>query len=282
MLHRIVWWNTGIAPPINVAKGKPKPKGHRTVNEVVSILSIMNPETVDLICLAEVDQDVISSKEFCSYLNSSNYETYTFFKPDGRIKWDIAIIYNPQKIKIIDYAYIRGTASSSHKKLAIGILVEMYGQRVRLFLSHFPSSRLSESQKASMLNNIIMRALIPEDREKFTILLGDYNVEMTSSTIINQFARSRSESLMSNKLFSPLMRHAGEKYAYSNNIQVHGTYNFSGHQAFLDFALFSSAFVNTSSKLLLDDHASGIWNELLGDASSKNDHLPIYFSIKEN
>lgn len=273
----VSWWNTGLTPPVN----RNGVKGKRSIVEVIVVLEQMFNSGTKICGLCELSESDLNDPIFIEFLLNNNLELQSFYKKQGNLIWDIIIIFDKTVFTIVDYVYISSSILAEHKKLAVKIDGFINGINIRLYLSHFPGKHTEKEERANMFKDLIIHINTEVDQCDYSIVMGDYNLEICSAEIISSIARSRVHAMNSKKIYSPFMRHLGEKYNSNHHRDISGTFKNKSKWEFYDFISVTKNFFYSDSLLTLNDFKCGIWDELLNNNDDLIDHLPLYITLEQ-
>lgn len=273
----ISWWNTGLTPPTT----KKRAKGKRSLIHVVSVLQKMVNSGSRIIGLCELSDDDITNPIFVNFLLANGLKCKSFYKKDRNMIWDIAFVYDDRLFVLIESFYLSADMFTNQKKLGIKIDGRLYGHLFRLFISHFPGRMTREIERINMFRELIAQVHADADFCRYSIVMGDFNVELCSNGVLDSLSRSREYAVSANKMYTPFIRHLGEKYEYGHHREVSGTLRIGAKWEFFDFISTTRHFFHSDSVLMINDFKCGIWDELLNSSEEMIDHLPVYITVEQ-
>jgi hypothetical protein len=271
------FWNTGLTPP-TVNKNV---QGKRSVSEIVSVLTQMVQHGARIIGLCEICENDLNDESFIAFLLQNNLKCQSFYKKEGGLVWDIALIYDDSYFIYVDYSYLSADVLASHKKLGIKINGFLFDEHLRLYISHFPGMWTGLAEKANMFKELVTHMHAKGDVCEHSIAMGDYNIELCSDGMLDSISRSREFAIADKKIYSPFVRHLGEKYERGHPREISGTLRCGTKWEFFDFISTTRHFYQSGAKLKIDDFKCGIWDELLPVGKTNKDHLPVYITIEK-
>jgi hypothetical protein len=292
----IVWWNTGLIPPVqNKQKDQPDPEKSAHVERVLS--DIMSSGSVDILSICEISP--LCHNFISEFAKNADMEVVFSTEKRGRIIFDTALLYDSTKLEIKgDSEYLIGnTPSNTSLKVGVKHVFKdlMKNEMITVITSHWPSrknkSGIGRIELGFELRKHIDIILNRESDDSKIIILGDFNDQPYAPSLSLGIRATKDLQLVRKKkklLYNPFWRHITNQDIehsyhgsyYHKNGDVDRWYTF-------DQMIFSSSFASSQKKGWKLDFASSKFHT--GDLDSEEnkfvflkhfDHLPIYGVIK--
>jgi hypothetical protein len=293
-VERIIfgWWNTSLSPVGNDRADE----AHKNIaGEIVK--SLINDLKVDCLALGEVtDSDLAFLRE---YSGNKKFVSYDGTLKQGKLQFDTGLIYDSERLSIIDEKSIISTHAGRNLKVAnrIDFLSSSDDSLFHVFVSHWPSrgqheNILSRETIAERLNDQV-KAIHEQSVNASIILIGDYNDDPFDKSLSWHFPATRDRQLAVKKrlFYNPFWRQLGESepHTFNNSKKSAGGSYFYRSGAItrwhtFDQILFSPAFLGGSDWHLNEEDTMIVRTEYLielvqNDAVSF-DHLPVLSVIE--
>lgn len=293
----MAWWNTALSPAASNANTKANSETYTTICE--HIKKLITDLSCDLIAICEVSTEDVAYIN--SYLNShlTNVKVLDLTCIVGRTRFDMAVIYNSDKIHLIHKHYLSKMLTGNTVKAAQ--LVELINlddnKSIQLFLCHW-ASRLNgdgENRRKAAANIVYSSAQELMNENKDVIVMGDFNDNPYDESILTNLKASRCHDAVRkypNEFFyNPFWRSVVSDKKY-NHLADNDTFRSGSHKykQFLgtiwhsyDQIMFSGSFLgagawhlNEQSTKVIDE--VGFINDF---ENTKNliDHLPVMCEI---
>lgn len=203
----------------------------RKINSLGKVILSTADGLPDIVCLTEVENDsVLHDLTRRSLLRNAGYEYLITNSPDER-GIDVALLYQPQKFKLIQSDTIR-IPVPDHQHPTRDILFASGLVRnsdnnidtLNIFVVHFPSRR-GDTKESRLYRNLVAQTLLQHiNNTNAYIIAGDFN----------DYADGESLNLFYKQGFSNLANEGKVKGRYNN---VKGTYKYQGEWNSLDHIL---------------------------------------------
>jgi len=220
----------------------------------------------------------------------------------GRLQFDTGLIYNTERLSIVDAGSIVSAHGARRYKIANRIDFALVSGEwsFHLFVSHWPSRAireeniLSRQTVADRLKEKI-RALAATSTNVAIIVVGDFNDEPFDQSLAWHMLATRDRDLAKSKrdyLYNPFWRHMGESKAYSiadNRSGAAGSCFYREETTTrwrtFDQMLFSPAFLGTCEWHLNENQTmileTDFLMELIRSKDFHFDHLPIISAVEK-
>lgn len=292
----IVWWNTGLIPPVS-SKQKDHPDEEKKSYVDHILRSIMASGSVDVLALCEISP--LCHDFILEFAKDADLEVLFSTEKRGRIIFDTVLLYDSTKLEIKgDFEYLIGSTPSG-RSLKIGVkhvfeVIEKKEQ-ITIITSHWPSKKNKPGapriELGFELRKHIDIILNKSGVDSKIILVGDFNDQPYEPSLSIGIKATKDLHLVRKKkrlLYNPFWRHLANADAEH---PYYGSYYHSGGDTdrwyTFDQMIFSSSFTSplkkgwklnlSSSKFHMDDLDSTDRSFVF----LKNfDHLPIYGAIE--
>lgn len=292
---RFGWWNTALSPSAPQAKTKANATTYPIV--CAHIRTLLQDHSCDFLALCEVSSADVNY--FINNLGLNYVSILDLTDPVGRTRFDIAVIYNKNKINVRHKNSLSKPITGRTVKAAQIVTVENIDDSkvIYVYLCHW-ASRLNgdgEEKRIASANMIYNSATEMMVEEKDVIIMGDFNDNPYDQSLNKHLHASRCHDAVRkhpNEFFyNPFWRSVISEYKYSHvkNSRPYrsGSYKhneFSGamwHS--YDQAILSGSFL-TDGYWRLNEYETKVmsFNSILNDYdNNKNfiDHLPIICEI---
>lgn len=294
---RMAWWNTALSPAARGASSKANFETYTIICE--HIKTLITDFSCDLIAVCEVSNE--DAAYITSYLNSlfTNVKVLDLTCSLGQTRFDIAVIYNDEKIHLTHKHNLSKIQTGNTVKAAQVVeLVNLDDMKtIQLFLCHW-ASRLngdSESRRKSAASIVYSsaRELMSEDCD--VIVMGDFNDNPYDESIQANLHASRCHDAVrkypNEYFYNPFWRSVVSEKKYSHLVDNEsfrsGTYKYKQFQGTVwhsyDQIMFSGSFLGTGPWHLNEQSTKVIDEIRFTDdfENSKNliDHLPVICEI---
>lgn len=275
---KIGWWNTGFAPPTTK-----KAKSKRTLSQVIKIVkSLFLQKGIELLGLCEMSEAAFMDAGLQSWMAANNIKFDVYGKKFGNLVWDLGILYKEDSISVTDFLIVDENEDSlEHKKTAGKWSLLVWDKPLDIYLSHFAQSSTRSIEKRDIINRIIT-SVISNPGKIEAIAMGDYNIQLCEEELYLKIDKSRQRSI-TNRVYSPFWRFCSEKYGQSVADSISGTTYFNGEWHLLDYFFYNKILTDTNNVLYCDEDDFGILDDIFaGTDLKKQDHLPVYITLKGN
>lgn len=283
------WWNVGVVPPV-LAKQTEAPDELKLSRFWEVIEGISENARFDLIAICEVSERCLQFIE-----NKAAEVGFSVLKAvgtDGRIVFDMVVIYSSEVLEVVSSNNIIKTLSSE-KRLRIGVSVlfrvKETDDLITFIFSHWPS-RLNLDERERMHLGVGLREEVnsiinSSGDDSRIILVGDYNDQPFDASIATYLEATKDVEVVRKKpklIYNPFWRRLDRETHCS---PYSGTYFYKGGSLdrwfTYDQIMFSSAFVKEPKKgWCLDFDGASFHSEEIGpDFLKVFDHLPVYGRI---
>jgi len=292
------WWNTSLSP--SAKKNRSSPEQKMIAAQVIKTL--LKNHSIDFLGLGEVSiQDINYLK---TDINNSCYGFIESIDENNSVEFDLGIIYNREKLKLIKNKSLINSYGNRNIKIALeaDFQVALNEAPLYIFVSHWPS-RMYYHEGQAIRDGFAMRLSgeIEEIQRRHSgqasiVLMGDYNDEPFDKPLSGHLRATRDRRLVrqsTNYLYNPFWRLLGEKDAHVPNKKIKtfaGTYYYSSgietKWNTFDQIIFSSAclhglpwHLDEEKCMVLDMPPLDL---LLMDRKSIFDHFPIQSILESN
>ena len=124
---------------------------------------------------------------------------------------------------LIESFYLSADMFTNQKKLGIKIDGRLYGHLFRLFISHFPGRMTREIERINMFRELIAQVHADADFCRYSIVMGDFNVELCSNGVLDSLSRSREYAVSANKMYTPSLGISVKSMEYRHHREVMDT-----------------------------------------------------------
>lgn len=294
----LAWWNTSLSPC-----GIDRASDIDMTIAIDVILHLIRDLEVDCLALGEVRYDDLLT--IAETIGNEHYKVFDGTLKEGRLQFDTGVIYNADRLRLVDSSSIVIKYGTSSLKLAnrLDLLPLDTEEPLHVFVSHWPSRRsCPENSPVRDLLGMKLRDAFKEVREQYlhrmpkVVFLGDFNDEPFARSLADQLLATRDRKLArktrGEHLYNPFWRHLGERaphvpgkpcQSYAGSCFY--TKSQDTHWRTFDQMIFSSAFLGegdwhlneeTTQILQLKPYDTNI---LKGPA--KFDHFPIISVIQK-
>lgn len=294
---KMAWWNTALSPAARSASTKANIDTYATICEHIKKLII--DLSCDLIAICEVSTEDVA--HISTYLNKhlTNLKMLDLTCNIGRTRFDIAVIYNAEKIHLNHKYNLSKTLTGNMVKAAQ--LVEMINlddnKKIQLFLCHW-ASRLrgdGEERRQSAATIVYSSAQKLMSENKDVILMGDFNDNPYDKSILNNLNATRCHDAVrkypNEYFYNPFWRTVVSDKKY-NHLSDKDTFRSGSHKYkqfqgtvwhSYDQIIFSGSFLGSGSWHLNEDSTKVIDEiSFINDFENKEnliDHLPVICEI---
>ena len=289
------WWNVGLSPAAAAAETN---ACEETYSQLCShITSLFVDHSIDLLGLCEVSEhDVYHLQD---YFRKYNLSIIGMTSPAGRSRFDLAVIFNNEKISVSHISSLVTVHFDNYIKAGqvIKVNVNYENDGIYIYLCHWPS-RLREDGKTKrtlaagyIYDDAVKRMKNGED----IIVMGDFNDNPYDESLSNylranrchDYVRKYPKELFYNPFWRTVVSESKFSYANSNNTYRSGTHKYNQFNGTVwhsyDQICVSGSLIGTGSWYLNEHATNVISSQNILDAynDSKNfiDHLPIVCEI---
>lgn len=291
----LLWWNTGLAPPV------PKIKATADDREFVAaqIKAMRQAFDFGIFGLCEVQTSDLD--EIMQGLGDPNLRTVDRSDRSGKRKFDIALIYDETKVRLVDTLALVEQFGKRKFKLGDKMTFMTVNNEIvfDVVLSHWPSRRTiaEKDPMRAKLAGLLVDSLkeLRKDPNALLVLMGDYNDDPFSPSLHENLLATRDRELArknANFLYNPFWRLLGGPRSSSlhptDDHSVCGTHYYNGGDYsewfMFDQMIFTSSFLN-HPKIYLDENLTQIVSspqlkERLSNRKTVCDHFPVISTIK--
>ena len=136
LLERLVfaWWNTSLSP---VGKDRSDDNHKEIAGEIVK--SLINELNVDCLALGEVTDENLQFLH--KHIGNEAFSSYEGTLKQGRLQFDTGVIYNSDRLTVIDHKSVTSTHAGKNLKVANRIDFNNTSDNslFHIFVSHWPS-----------------------------------------------------------------------------------------------------------------------------------------------
>jgi hypothetical protein len=213
---RFGWWNTSLSPIS---------KTNRATSDEIEIadnliVKLLNEYFIDCLALGEISN--IDINRISSKINKTDYAIIDATKKDGRVMFDLGIIYNKTKMSCLDNRSITNSFGIHDLKIAhrVDFQIAYTDNPIHLFVSHWPSriyyheNDPVRDKLGHYLGEHIKKIHIDKSSNAHIVLMGDFNDEPFNQSISDNILATRDRRFAikkNNFLYNPFWRHLGEK-----------------------------------------------------------------------
>lgn len=281
---KLGWWNSGLSP---IKKRSDSADHGNALAIIAKLLFVYDCDFLGISELSPDDVNVINE----TLLRDSKYKIEPCFDSVGRGSFKQAYIYNSDLFQINSATTEEARIGTSRFRVAHFLTLDTKFLPFPLFIyaSHWPSLLHHQDHVrdtiGSILRQTIDNLLDATNDEAHIILMGDYNSEPFSNSILKllQCIRDPNQVKINNRfLYNPFWRHLG----LSDTGDSCGSYFYKGGVIdkwhLFDQIMFSPKFLENEiwtfapKPLIVND------TEILGlikDRTSHFDHLPVLTTL---
>ncbi len=293
----MAWWNTALSPAVgNLTNGDNKEHYATTCEHIKNIITRLS---CDLIAICEVSTDDVAY--ITSYLGKhlTNLKVLDLTCNVGRTRFDIAVIYNEEKLHLNHKHYLSKPLTGSTIKAAqiVEIINLNDNRKIQLFLCHWASRLRGDGEKrrqsaATMVYSLAHNFM--QDNED-VIVMGDFNDNPYDESVLNNLNATRCHDAVrkypKEYFYNPFWRTvvSDKKYNYLSDKDIFrsGTHKYKQFQGTVwhsfDQILFSGSFLGNGSWHLNEQNTKvideiGFINDFENNKKI-TDHLPVICEI---
>lgn len=294
----LAWWNTSLSPC-----GLKRATDTDMTIAIDVILHLIRDLEVDCLALGEVRYDDLLT--IAKSIGNEHYSVFDGTLKEGRVQFDTGVIYNADRLKLVDCSQIEIMHGTSSQKLAnrLDLLPLDTEEPLHVFVSHWPS-RLWCSENSSDRHRlgIRLRDAFDEVRDQYlhrmpkVVFLGDFNDEPFAPSLADQLLATRDRKLArktrGEHLYNPFWRHLGER---APHVPGKPCQSYAGscfypksqdtHWRTFDQIIFSSAFLGEGDWHLNEDATQILqlnpYDTNVLKSSAKFDHFPVISVIQK-
>lgn len=293
---RLVWWNVGISP----ARSNRKKELQSLLELTVHIESLFSENLCDFLAICEVNSDDILVIQ--DAIRVSDLEFMDLTEVAGRTRFDIAVVYNKNKISV-QHAHNLVNESSGNTIKAAQVVKIFHcdePKEIYIYLCHWASKLRGEGEtKRKLAADAVYRSAIElSKKHNDVIIMGDFNANPYEQPMIEGLQALRChDAVIKSPLeyfYNPFWRTLISENQYDVNNQQHsfrtGTLGYrelnGPHWHSYDQALLSGSFL-ANGPWYLNERETKVLDEdkflkEFNDKSKKNiDHLPIICEINK-
>jgi hypothetical protein len=189
----MAWWNTALSPAAGRVNTRANTETYSTI--CGHIKKLITGLSCDLIAICEVSTEDVAYIN--SYLNKhlTNLKVLDLTCDVGRTRFDIAVIYNAEKIHLNHKHYLSKPLTGSTVKAAQVVeIVNLNDKKtIQLFLCHWASRRHGDGEKRrqSAANMVYSSALDFMSDNKDVIIMGDFNDNPYDESVLKNLNATR-------------------------------------------------------------------------------------------
>nr|AKN38506.1 endonuclease/exonuclease/phosphatase [Vibrio splendidus] len=186
---RFAWWNIGISPSLKAASKSDKVDFDKLTTELLALITV---QRASLLAICEVsNSDVRNIEQRLSYPYKILDLTFT----TGQTRFDTAIIYNSNKIKVSHLKDLTSKKQGRTIKAAqkIKVIELKDGDEFLLYLCHWPSRLMgnAESKRLRAADMLYLDSSEEMSNGKLAIIMGDFNDNPYDPSIQNNLCALR-------------------------------------------------------------------------------------------
>lgn len=292
---KFAWWNAALSPAAPQAKSHANENAYATVCD--HITNLLQEHSCDFLALCEVSQTDVAY--FTRNLHIHGISILDLTHTIGRTRFDIAVIYNHNKIKVnYKHSINKPITDQIIKAAQVVEVVNIDDNKlIHIYLCHW-ASRINASgynKRMESAKMIYQSASELMAKGEDVIVMGDFNDNPYDQSLTDNLHASRCHDTVRkypNEFFyNPFWRTVVSEYKYSHfakNVQFRsGTLKFKEFSGTMwhsyDQIMVSGSFLNNGG-WHLNEHETKIIasKNILGDYENSNhfiDHLPITCEI---
>lgn len=294
---RMAWWNTALSPAASSASSKASPDTYTII--CGHIKNLISEFSCDLIAICEVSAEDVTHIDSYLNLHFASVKILDLTCNLKRTRFDIAVIYNADKIHLNHLHRLTKIQTGSTIKAAqvVELINLDYKEKIQLFLCHW-SSRLNgdgDSRRKSAASMVYASAQELMSNGNDVIVMGDFNDNPYDESILANLHASRCHdavrkhpkeffynpfwrSVVSDKKYNHLWRDESFRSGTLKYKQFLGTVWHS-----YDQIMFSGSFLGTGVWHLNEENTKVVDKvDLTNDFENKENlvnHLPVICEI---
>ena len=284
------WWNTSLSLPNKQSRASAKQR--KFARDVITLL--LDSYKIDCLGLGEISSDDI---DYFRENLDDHFSILDGTEKAGRTSFDTGVIYNRQKLSVIDKSTHIDNYAGNVLKVAnrVSFRTDQEGPRLHILTSHWPSRLWCSEHSAkrntlgTRLHDIVREIESATEEEPLLVFLGDYNDEPFNQSLESSLHATRDRRLATKSnchLYNPFWRCIGESELHvpgKKGDTYSGTYyHKSGTETkwrTFDQIMFSSSFL-TGKYWQLDEVYTKVLQipslaVLLTERNSIFDHFPV-------
>lgn len=296
---RLGWWNTALSPSAPQAESNASKESYDTV--VGHIQFLMLNESCDFLAICEVSSvDVITLRE---QLSIYDIEILDLTNTVGRTRFDIAVVYKSQKIKVRHIKTLSKVITDNTIKAAQEVEITNIDDQelIYVYLCHWASRLNGDGERRRTSAADIVKNSCHEylNNDKHVIIMGDFNdnpydialIKYLNASYCLDTVRKYPNEYFYNPFWRTLVSESKHSHASINTTTYRaGTHKHKQFNGTLwhsyDQMLFSGQFI-INNYWHLNEFATKIVasQQILNDYTDVNkfiDHLPIICEITRN
>jgi hypothetical protein len=292
---RMAWWNTALSPAAPNAKSKANDESYTIIGN--HLKRLFTEFSCDLVAVCEVSSEDVD--HISSNLNLSNIEVLDLTCTVGRTRFDMAVIYNNQKIQLNHLHSLSKVKTGNTIKAAQVVEIENLddSRKIQIFLCHW-ASRLnggSDIRRKSAADIVYSSAQELMNANNDVIIMGDFNDNPYDESVLQNLNSTRCHDAVrkypNEYFYNPFWRSVVSEDKYSHLVTDKsfrsGTYKYKQMLGTIwhsyDQIMFSGSFLGKGA-WHLNEQCTKVIDEIgfVRDfENNKNliDHLPIVCEI---
>jgi endonuclease/exonuclease/phosphatase family metal-dependent hydrolase len=188
---KMAWWNTALSPAAPNAKSKASVETYAIICD--HLTRLVTDFSCDLVAICEVSNKDVD--HIYSNLNLSNIDVLDLTCNIGKTRFDIAVIYNNKKIRLNHLHSLSKIKTGNTIKAAQ--VIEVFNlddnKKIQIFLCHWPSRIMGDSEKKRLLAADIVYSYALELMEENSdvMIMGDFNDNPYDESILKNLNSTR-------------------------------------------------------------------------------------------
>jgi hypothetical protein len=286
---RLAWWNCKL----HVPKSKTLSKEKQWAITLKILDELVKNQNCDLISLCEVgDEDVNLLRQ---KINPYRYAVENLTEKVGRSAFDMAVIYDHKKLKLLETKYLRGSVLKYSYKIGCRLTFSLPDStKLKVYVVHWPAKLQKDDPSDRVVFGVRLREFLKADNLEgevtSTILMGDFNDEPYAKSL-EHLLTSRDPAICRRNreiLYNPFWRKLGARFLPSSAMPQPyvGTYLYQKEMSnwhVFDQIMFSSDFISSGPWHLNEKTVDvvDITTRHDSDLQAKRiDHLPITCTLE--
>lgn len=193
---RMAWWNTSLSPAAPNAKSKANTETYPIICD--HLKRLLTDFSCDLIAICEVSS--VDVAYLNSNLNLTNIAILDLTYKIGRTRFDIAVIYNSEKLKLKHCYNLSKIKTGNTLKAAQLIEIDNLddNKKIQLFLCHW-ASRLNgdgDMKRKSAADMVYSVAKEFMDKGQDVIVMGDFNDNPYDESMLKNLNATRCHDMV--------------------------------------------------------------------------------------
>lgn len=292
---KLAWWNVALSPAAPQAKTKANAETYLSLSN--HIISLFTDYSCDFLALCEVSSTDV--EYFRTNLPLTGIEFLDLSNDVGRTRFDVAVIYNKNKIDVRTKYQLSKIKTGNTIKAAQLIEVENLEDStvISIFLCHWSSRRCGDGdlRRKSAADIVYSSAIELMNNDEDVIIMGDFNDNPYDDSLLHNLNATRCHDAVmkypKEYFYNPFWRSVVSERKYNHSSGT-GPFRSGTHRykQFLgtvwhsyDQIIVSGSFLGTGTWHLNEDETKVLsQGQFVVDfESSKSicDHLPIICEI---